>query len=275
MTQRTAYEHTQLSKYGKDPFGEYGTQPIEYVTGWMDFCGLTLRVSPHVLIPRVETEQLVELACTHMETLAATPPVTEAGFDAAASPLVVAEVGAGSGAITAACASHAARHHLPTQFVAGDISAQALALAVQNLKQHCPTYQLHTPQSASSPLCSQPQPRSISLIHSDLLTSFPLLNYSIIIANLPYIPHHRLATLDPSVRDHEPLLALDGGPDGFTLIRTLIKQATAVLHQHAVLLLEIDHTHTEHFWRPFTQDWNVQLITDYRNELRFAELTRR
>ncbi len=175
-------------------------KPLPYILGQWEFYGRKFRVTPDVLIPRPETELLVERAIQHLTARPGRP--------------LIADVGTGSGciAISLACA-------IPTvQVLAVDISWPALKVAQVNAHFHQVEEQ-------------------VLFIQSDLLTGTgrPL---DMICANLPYIPTTALRQL--SVYGKEPELALDGGPDGLRQIRRLLQAAPRHLAQTGMLLLEIE-----------------------------------
>jgi release factor glutamine methyltransferase len=170
--------------------------PLPYLTGRAEFYGLDLWVTPEVLIPRPETELLVDLAL-------------------AQQPASVVDVGTGSGCVAIALAVH-----LPRAFVyAIDVSSAALAVARGNAERHGVADR-------------------VRLIAGDLLTPRPRL-VDLVVSNPPYVSADEWATLPQSVRDYEPRLALDGGPDGLAVIQRLLSEAPAVLRPGGVLLLEI------------------------------------
>jgi release factor glutamine methyltransferase len=183
-------------------------EPVAYLIGEREFYGLTLAVDRRVLVPRPETELLVELALTH--ALAPDP----------ARPLRIADVGTGSGAIALALA-----HHLPTAHIfATDMSREALDVAAANLARHN-------------------LGARVTLAQGDLLA--PMANgppLDLIVSNPPYTV---LAEIDEGVRRHEPRLALDGGPDGLEVYRRLAQQAPPLLHPGGALLLEIGATQAQ------------------------------
>lgn len=175
-------------------------EALPYILGEWEFYGLKLELSPDVLIPRPETELLVETA---LDWLASHPQHRR-----------TLDVGTGSGCIALALAFHCP----DLEITASDLSSPALNVAARNLVR----YDLAD---------------HAKLIQADLLAglSGP---FDLICANLPYIPTGRLASLDVARR--EPYLALDGGPDGLTLIRRLLAQAPACLAPGGLLLAEID-----------------------------------
>ena len=177
--------------------------PLPYVLGAWEFYGLSFQVNESVLIPRPETELLVETALNWAKQHP--------------GPLCAADVGTGSGCIAAALARHAPQMHI----TAVDISRPALRVARQNFLQLNVAGQ-------------------VSTLQSDLLSS---LNgpFDLICANLPYIPSAKLPHLD--VTAHEPSLALDGGPDGLVLVQELLLQARNRVSDRFFILLEVEADH--------------------------------
>ena len=174
-------------------------EPIQYITGVQEFFGLPLQVTPATLIPRPETELLVEAALAHLPRH---------------QPLRLADVGTGSGAIAIAVAKH-----LPhATVVALDQSPAALEVARENARTHG--------------LADR-----IRFRHADLLSAEPG-PFDAILANLPYVPESDRAGLHPQVRDHEPPTALFAGADGLDLYRRLIPQTALVLAHDGLLALE-------------------------------------
>jgi release factor glutamine methyltransferase len=183
-----------------------GHEPLQHLLGWEEFRGLRLRVAPAVLIPRPETELLVEWA------LALTPPGG-----------TVADVGTGSGCI--ACALVAERPDV--RVIASDGSSAALAVAAENVR----ALGLEGAVTLRAGECLEPLSRTAPV---DLLVSNP-----------PYIPSEVIASLPREVREWEPRAALDGGEDGMTLSRRIIAGAPAVLRAGGALLLEIGEGQAE------------------------------
>jgi len=164
-------------------------EPIQHITGTTAFSGLTLRCSPAALVPRPETELLVELAAQLLLNQ---------------SPGRIIDVGTGTGAIPLALARRQPQHH----YLGLDISADALQLAREN---------------STHPASAPPEGTKVDWKQNDLLdgqTESALL----LTANLPYLTPEEIASADPEVR-HDPALALDGGNDGLDLFRRLLPQA--------------------------------------------------
>lgn len=181
--------------------------PVAYLIGRQAFYGLDFQVDPRVLIPRPETELLVEAVIAH----ALARPGT--------GPLVLADIGTGSGAIAVTVGVHVPG----LEIFAVDASAAALAVAQANAAALLP-----------------PAARPITFLHGDLLDPLPG-PVDIIAANLPYIPAADHAALQPNVRDHEPTSALVSGADGLGHIRRLLTAAPAHLRPGGAIFLEIGH----------------------------------
>ncbi|MBN2547693.1 MAG: peptide chain release factor N(5)-glutamine methyltransferase [Anaerolineales bacterium] len=180
-------------------------QPLPYVIGHWEFYGLDLLVSPAALIPRPETELLVEQG---LAWLSDHP-----------GPRWALDVGTGSGCIAIALAAN--RPDLRT--AACDLSLEALKLAQRSVQKH------HLGAR-------------VLLLQADLIPPTNLI-FDLICANLPYIPTHKLSGL--RVAQAEPVSALDGGPDGLEVIRRLLARAPLALAPQGLLLLEIEASQGE------------------------------
>ena len=180
-------------------------EPLAYLTGEQEFYALPFTVSPQVLIPRPETELLVDEA----RAILALRMLPER--------LRVADVGTGSGCIAVALAVNIPRLSL----VATEMATGALRVAQVNARRHGVT-------------------ERIRFIRTDLIAALAR-GLDLVCANLPYIPTRALADL--AVARHEPSQALDGGPDGLDLIRRLLAQARVRMNPGGVLLLEIEEGH--------------------------------
>jgi release factor glutamine methyltransferase len=177
-----------------------GGVPIQHLRGSQEFFGREFLVSPDVLIPRPETEHLVE------EVLRLYPDRS--------APLRIADVGTGSGILALTLALEYPRSCV----LALDISAPALVMANIN--------------------AVRLSVRNIRFAHSDLLAAAAGESFDLIVSNPPYIPLREAADLHAQVRDHEPHLALFGGDDGLDIFRRLIPQAAQHLHPQGWLLME-------------------------------------
>ena len=199
-------------------------EPIQYIIGHIDFRGLEIRCDRRALIPRAETELLVEAVLSSLDTRHST--------------LAIADVCTGTGCIGLALA-----HELPqAQVTAIDISPEALALAKENaarlgLSNRITFVQgnlLEKMVDAASCRVDQRQARAITPAKSATF-------FDTIVSNPPYIFSNVWKNLEPCVRDFEPQLALDGGADGMDLIHPLVEQAARVLKPGGGLFLEIGY----------------------------------
>jgi release factor glutamine methyltransferase len=196
-SQRAAYENNIARRLVHEP--------VQYITGQQEFYGLTLKVTPAVLIPRPETEHLVEAVLKLLP---------------ANKPLRIVDIGTGSGAIAIALATH-----LPQAAITAlDISPEALAIATTNTHEH---------KVADR----------ISFLQSDLLSALDgeTEAFDAIVSNPPYVSETDRDTLHPQVRDHEPATALFAGKAGLDIYRRLIPQAHNALKPDGLLALEIGH----------------------------------
>jgi len=176
-------------------------EPVQYIVGEQEFFGLAMCVTPDVLIPRPETEHLVEA------TLERVPRD---------SPLAIADVGTGSGAIAVALA-----HALPlARVTALDNSSAALAVARQNAERHEVGDRMR-------------------FLESDLLSAVRGEQFFAVVANPPYVAEGE--ELEPQVRDYEPHSALFAGPTGLDVYRRLIPEAWDALVPGGWLLMEMGH----------------------------------
>ncbi len=252
----TPYEKNQLMKHGVD-FDKLlsSDSPVEYVTGYVEFMGSDFFVSPDVLIPRVETEELVQMAIKKSVKLAKNTirEVTSKNSNQCKT-LQIIDVGTGSGAIAISIAKKIKEENLVASFevTASDISEAALSIAKKNFENID---------------CELP----IKFIKSNLLSDLD--SVDLIIANLPYIPSERIKSLDNSVKNFEPHLALDGGPDGLSLVRKLLKKARPILSKNGLILLELDITHTKEKMKEFENDWKVEIIQSENGGVYFAILS--
>lgn len=197
----------QLTSYQDAVARRLRHEPIQYITGQQEFFGLPLKVTPATLIPRPETEHLVEAVLERIST---------------GQPCRILDIGTGTGAIALALAAH-----LPqAQITAIDLSAEALEVARENAATHHLESRVH-------------------LLQSDLLSGLPQVDrtaaFDAIVSNPPYIPESDRAELHPQVRDYEPALALFAGDLGLDLYRRLIPQAHTALKSGGLLALEIGH----------------------------------
>ncbi len=209
-------------------------EPVQYITGTQEFFGLAFEVGPGVLIPRPETELLVEAALDRLPR---------------DQPIEILDVGTGTGAIAIALASR-----LPqAKITAVDLSATALEIAGRNVRR----YNFED---------------RIELLESDLLESLQTSEsrFDAILSNPPYVPQGDRAEMHPQVRDYEPALALFAGRDGLEIYRRLIPQAKAALRKRGLLAMEIGYRHREAIGE-LLAGWNgVQFLDDLQGIPRVA-----
>lgn len=243
------YELTQLVRANIDPHSitENDTRPVEYITGVVEFCGLNFKVNPDALIPRIETEWLVEKGLAIIKDLIKNGHQT----------ISVLDIGTGSGAIIISLVHKLNLNNDKTkfEFVATEISRSALNIAKINSKNILGDNS------------------KIKFVVSDLFEQISDEKpFDLIIANLPYIPKSRIAYLDSSVKDHEPYVALDGGDSGFELIEKMLNDAVGFIEMNGLVILEIDHTHTGEIWQNVAKKWQIDLELDEFTRNRFAVL---
>jgi release factor glutamine methyltransferase len=242
-----AHPEAELDAEQKEIFRELtarraAQEPLQYLTGEQEFYGLLLHVTSDTLIPRPETELLVEAVL--------------AWAAAQVGPLRILDVGTGTGAIALALATH-----LPTaEIVACDLSAAALAVARDNAER--------------LDLAAR-----VSFVQSDLLDALtPEIDagglFNAIVSNPPYVPSTDAATMQTEVVDHEPHLALFAGEDGLEVYRRLIPEAQAALRPGGLLAMEFGFGQREAL-EVLLEGWDdVHFLDDYAAIPRIALATR-
>ncbi len=181
-----------------------GGEPVAYITGSWEFYGVPLEITRDVLIPRPDTELLVETALELFEGRTGSPRILD--------------LCAGSGCIGCAIAVH-----MPgAKVVLVDNDPRALSVCRKNVQKN----RLDT---------------RVMCVEADAAKKPPMLlgKYDLIVCNAPYVPTAEIETLDPSVKFFEPVLALDGGEDGLDIIRPVIALWKSVLQDNGSIMLEI------------------------------------
>jgi release factor glutamine methyltransferase len=216
-------------------------QPLQHIVGSTSFCGLEIRVNPHVLIPRPETELLAEAGWQFLTS-----------FDS--QPTAALDFGTGSGCIAIALASKCPN----TRVVAVDISAEALETARLNARENGVA------------------DRVVFRLGSAFTALNPGEKFDLLISNPPYIPSAEIATLAPEVRDHDPRLALDGGADGLDFYRRLAQEAAQFLQPHGKLMVEFGAGQADAVTAMLVgQHWKVESVqSDYSQQLRLLTAAR-
>lgn len=212
-------------------------KPIQYILGNQEFMGLTFRVNRHVLIPRQDTEILVERVLTEQ----ASPRQAGQGKR-------VLDLCTGSGCIAISLMAKGGF----CQVVATDISSQALLVARENAKR----------------ILGEAQGEGMGLVfcQGDLFQALPSgLAFDILVSNPPYIPTQMIKGLQPEVRDYEPVMALDGAEDGLEFYRRIASEAEAWLKPGASVYLEIGYDQGEAVLGLLKEQGygNIEIIKDF------------
>lgn len=201
-------------------------EPFQHITGKQDFYGLEFEVNSDVLIPRPETELIVENAVEILQKIE--------------SPRFC-EVGIGSG-----CISVSILHEVKkATAISLDISEKALKVAKGNAEKHGVSARL-------------------DLKISDVFSSLTDERFVVIVSNPPYIPSEQISGLQTEVRDFEPLVALTDGKDGLSIIENIVKNSPKFLHQKGFLLLEVGFNQSEKVNKMFSAEtWqSIEFLPD-------------
>ncbi len=208
-------------------------EPISYIVGKKEFWSLEFKVNPSVLIPRPETEVLVEIALHRIGDFLKNNKLVR-----------VADIGTGSGAISISLAKELEKENV--EIVAIDNSKKALEMAQCNLLKH------HLKHRVKFAL-------------GDLYIPLPPLSQSLIVSNPPYIKREQLQFLPPQIKNFEPLSALDGGIDGLYHIRKLIEAAWVYLRSEGELLIEIGHNQLDTVMKIILDNGHYSKVKFYRD----------
>jgi release factor glutamine methyltransferase len=211
-------------------------EPLQHIVGSTSFCGLEIAVNPNVLIPRPETELLAERGWNFLNCQPRDAPVT------------ALDLGTGSGCVAIALAVQSPS----AQIDAIDISGPALAVARENANCH----------------------RVLDRIHFGQGNGFSVLapgrKFDLIVSNPPYVPSGEIEKLQPEVRDYDPRLALDGGPEGLDFYQLMAAEAGAFLKPGGRMMVEIGDNQSVRVGRLFRQhNWVVEAVErDYTGQER-------
>ncbi|NLD25501.1 peptide chain release factor N(5)-glutamine methyltransferase [Candidatus Dojkabacteria bacterium] len=208
-------------------------EPWEYIRGYAYFRGERYIVNRNTLIPRIETEQLVDIAISLIK---------ENSYSK------VFDIGTGTGCIIISLAKEIDNRENRISFVATDISTHALDIAKQN--------------------ASNLKVKNINFKSENLINKSWLSNESLIIANLPYIPSKMYQELEPSVKDYEPKIALEGGRDGLSYYKKLFS-IIEKSEKEVDLLIEIEPTTLSAFKKILENKQIKKIYKDYRGKKRF------
>jgi len=227
-----------LSREETDSFREFvrrrgRREPLQHILGSTSFCGFEIAVDQHVLVPRPETELLAEMGWTFLRSL---PPEQD---------LTALDLGTGSGCIAIAVAGNCPR----VEITAIDISGEALRMARQNTARHGLEDHIHFVEG-----------NGLAAVPADAC-------FDLILSNPPYVPSAEIQALEPEVRDHDPRLALNGGPEGLDFHHRIAQQAGRLLKPHGKVMLEFGDGQVERLRRFFEQQkWIVEQVAEDYNQ---------
>lgn len=200
--------------------------PLAYIFGKTNFYGFELKVTRDVLIPRLDTEVLIEKLIEDIKNLTFLPKVLD--------------LCTGSGAIAIVL-----NKETDADIVASDISEKALKIAKENADNNS---------------------AKINFIKSDLFENLTNEKFDIIVSNPPYIESEEIKKLSSEVKDNEPLIALDGGKDGLDFYRRIISDAPKFLNKNGKLYFEIGYNQAESVSKLMSENFkNIEVIKDYEN----------
>uniref|UniRef100_A0A1S4HDI5 peptide chain release factor N(5)-glutamine methyltransferase n=1 Tax=Anopheles gambiae TaxID=7165 RepID=A0A1S4HDI5_ANOGA len=244
--QNSALNEAQMAKIEQLCQCRLARMPIQYIVREWDFRDLTLKMVPPVFIPRPETEELVELILQQMDTQRET---------------LFLEIGCGTGAISLSLLKHAPQ----SSAIAIDQSRYACELTRENAE----TVGLHERLRIFK-----------HKVVDDLPAELGGQQFDMIVSNPPYVPSVLIPTLDPEVKIYEDLRALDGGNDGLTVIKAILRIAGRHLAKDGVLWLEVDSTHPpiiEEFLSKHGELMGLRFLASYKDLFqkdRFVEIAK-
>lgn len=214
-------------------------EPTQYLTGRQEFWGLEFEVTPAVLIPRPETEHVMEVALARLGERGLT---IHMDTGAPREKLRVADVGTGSGCLAVALA-----YELPhAEVYATDISAPALEVARRNAERHGVADRLHFLQGDLLDALQNGNESGVGARHAVPASEPRGSTFDVIVSNPPYVALEEAPQLQREVRDHEPHQALFGGRTGVEIYGRLIEQARDLLRDRGILVLELGHDSAEY-----------------------------
>jgi release factor glutamine methyltransferase len=267
-----AYELNQLIKAGIDPesldLEELEDAPIEYVTKQVEFLGREFFIDERALIPRYETEKLVQMALSEVE---------KQERSKSKSKLLFADIGTGSGVVGISFAIKLLEQNIRFKGILSDVSKKALEVTSKNLlriiqKDRRFNKDVQILTSSTKKKLDKGKSQLIAL-KSDLFENYPEnIKFDYIFANLPYIPTRRTIHLSKSVREFEPMVALNGGDQGFEVIKKFLQEARARLKKYGVIFMEVDDTHDKIFVNEngdLLEDWDITVELDENQKNRF------
>lgn len=236
----TPIELNHLRKHGIDPYQldleSIGEKPVEYLTGFSEFYGRDFVVDESTLIPRIETERMIDIALDFIE-------------DKKINNVSFLDIGTGSGNIGISLALELEKRRIKYDVTLSDISEAALQVTQSNIER----------------LINQAS--NLKVVKSDLFKNLELKTYNLILTNLPYIPASR--KLQESVQSHEPHSALFSGPDGLDHIRRFFDSVGKFLDKDGKAILEVDDTHDSKVAHEFRYGYEIEVFHDLNGKNRF------
>lgn len=227
-------------------------EPLQYIIGTVNFCGLELKVEPAVLIPRPETELLAEMGREYLQSLVLPDACArDAGSETrtgSGNPLAI-DFGTGSGCLAIVLAVACPR----AQVIAIDVSEAALNVARENALRHNVADR-------------------VRFVCADSLTALSgQAKADLVITNPPYIPTDQIPALQPEISQYEPRVALDGGSDGLTVFAKLAHEARGVLRDGGLFMAEFGDGQEATLYQMFTRaGWHaVEVKPDESGRARF------
>jgi len=221
----------ELQKYREHIKRRGSFEPLQYITGQVEFFGLELKVNPSVLIPRPETELLVENILNQFPK---------------EKKLIILDIGCGSGNIAIALAVH-----LPeTKIVATDVSAEALKVAEENSERHKVSERIKFVKH--------------NILKNDL-NNFPI--FDIVVSNPPYVSKESYSSLQKEIKDFEPGIAVTDESDGYSFYRTISEKAYAKLKEDGKLFFEVAQGQSVEVKDIMAKNnfKNIRVIKDYQS----------
>ena len=221
----------ELQKYREHIKRRGSFEPLQYITGKVEFFGLELKVNPSVLIPRPETELLAENILNQFPK---------------EKKLIILDIGCGSGNIAIALAVH-----LPeAKIVSTDVSAEALKVAEENSERHNVSGRIKFVKH--------------NILKNDL-NNFPM--FDVVVSNPPYVSKESFSSLQREIKDFEPGIAVTDNADGYTFFRTISEKASAKLKENGKLFFEVAQGQSEEVKDIMDKNnfKNIRVIKDYQS----------
>jgi release factor glutamine methyltransferase len=245
-------EQTHLARFNVSvsslDMDKIGETPVEYISGKGEFYNRVFKVNEDTLIPRIETEELVNLVLKDITLLSEEKKNKQ---------FLIADIGCGAGPIGLTLGFELQARNQIAKIYLSDVSEGAVEVTKEN----------STIQKVN------PEVIQFEFLTSDLLKSYPTdKKFDILIANLPYIPEQRVDHLGESVKDFEPHLALKGGENGLLYVYQFLDQASDYLAQNGLVFLEVDHTHTKQDFLDYKDRFEYELFKDEYGQNRFVRL---